>query len=93
MIYEGLGLPRVEFAAADARDDDYDAYVPTYVPIYPLPLTYLSTYLPTYFRELFTLCTELHCNGALFRSPLASLSLLLCTYYTVEALCRSLTSR
>lgn len=42
MIYEGLGLPRVEFAAADVRDNDYDAYVPTY-----LTLTYPS-YLPTH---------------------------------------------
>lgn len=42
MIYESLGLPRVEFAAADVRDNDYDAYVPTY-----LTLTYPS-YLPTH---------------------------------------------
>lgn len=45
MIYEGLGLPRVEFAAADVRDNDYDArtYPPTLLS--PIPATYLLTYL------------------------------------------------
>lgn len=56
MIYEGLGLPRVEFAAADVRDNDYDAYVPTYLTYFHL--SQLPTYSPTYFRELFTLCFE-----------------------------------
>jgi len=26
MIYEGLGLPRIEFATDDDDDDDYDDY-------------------------------------------------------------------
>lgn len=29
MIYEGLGLPRIEFATDD-DDDDYDAYLATF---------------------------------------------------------------
>lgn len=48
MIYEGLGLPRVEFAAADVRDDD--DYVRTYLPTYPSthPPTDSPIYLLTY---------------------------------------------
>lgn len=100
MIYEGLGLPRVEFAAADVRDNDYDAYVPTY-----LTLTYPS-YLPTHLSIfgsslLFASSTyDGTYDGTLFFA--LSLSLLLlslvfplslfpCTYGSAEALWRSLT--